>query len=115
MKEFIRFFSEYKQIFSYKSKEMIQLPKHTIISDCSNEYQKEFSSRFTRHFAELNLPPCEESMVRSIFTELIRSTVNRTRTTVQFKATLDMELDRIVAFLYEYMKINNNYYTTAYL
>jgi hypothetical protein len=38
--EFFRFITEYQKLFSYKSKEIIELSRHTFIADSNNSYSK---------------------------------------------------------------------------
>jgi hypothetical protein len=65
---------------SLKNKIIYPLPKHVIIADASNEHEKEFTNRFCRHFAEINLPPCDENIIRHLYTTLIKNILVRTKT-----------------------------------
>jgi len=66
-------------MFSLKHKSILGMQKHIFIADATNDPEKEFTTRFCRHFAQINLPPCEESLIKSIFTSLIKTTINKTK------------------------------------
>ena len=112
--EFFRFATEYQKIFSYKSKEIVEMTKHTFIADSNNRFSKEFKARFSRHFAEISLPPCEESSVKAIYADLIRNIVMQTKTSNDFKSTYELEVERVVNFFNEYLKFNNKSYSESF-
>jgi hypothetical protein len=56
---------------------------------------------------EINMPDENTYSVRNIFTNIIKHEISKTRTSHEFKAAYDLELDKIVTFFQEYMTINN--------
>lgn len=101
-------------MFSLRQRTIRPLQKHLVIADATNEPHKEFTSRFCRHFTQINLPSCEESLVRSIYSTLIRTIVNKTKCSEEFKGSYDLELDRVIDYILRYMRINNEAYNIAY-
>ena len=108
MNELLRYTVEYRKMFSLKNKTTYSLPRHFVVAEANDEPQRPFRTRLSRHFAHISLPLLEETSIRKIFTSLIKNVVNRTNTSAEFKASYDLELDKVVHFLSSYLRISNN-------
>ena len=52
-------------------------------------------------------------MIRNIYHALICDIINQTTLSMDFKTSMEMEMDKLVTFLIEYLKQNNTLYLTA--